>query len=153
VIAVAFYGPKRASFYIDDGTGWRRMSPVDEAHASTGFDQATGRHHIGVSVFRRSGDRFVLAFDLSRLNRKLTSAAVLRLASAWRHVEGHPLSSRSRRRAHFSATFAEIPTTLDRLDWWRAELRYVLMDPISYESAVTHLTVNGDEHASQPSSQ
>jgi hypothetical protein len=122
--------------FIQCGSEWHRMTPRDEAHAHTGQDRQTGELNIGVFIERRPGDRVIIGFDVFRTGLRLKREVTERLDLKWQE-EVATLPSRTlrhlSRKAHFSLSFAEIPTTAARVEYWQGEIERALSDPGSYE--------------------
>jgi hypothetical protein len=132
-IPVTFHGPQRSQYYVEAPRGWRRLLPREESHASTGYDLHR-EAHLGVSVTRRQNGRYRIAFDVFRLNLKLTASVLDRIERRWRE-QASTFSKPIQRRMtlHTSASFVELETFPERVEEWKSFLEALLTSSGSYE--------------------
>jgi len=133
---IRFYSGRQESFIGDGPNCWRRMTPEDAARLHTGFDHETREPHVGIYISSQNG-RAKIGFDLWRLGLNLAPAALARLEARWRSDDAVLFSQTAlrtiHRKVHFSKSFATVVTMPERVEWWRAELESLLVNPESYE--------------------
>jgi hypothetical protein len=128
----------RSDFFRQDPShrySWRRLQPRGEARQRTGFSHETGELHVGIFLEPRPNDRVILGLDIFRTGLTIKPTITEQLRHLWyEEVAAWPRkSSALLRKAHFAVSFVEVPTTRDRVEYWRGELERVLGDPESYE--------------------
>jgi hypothetical protein len=126
----------RSESFVQSGSGWRRLTPEDEAKMFSGHDRETRELCIGVYVVRRQNGLLCVGFDLWKLNVNLCPAAIERIKTRWnREATGlsKSLLRSAQRRSHFSKSFARFEVSPEHLEGWKAELESVLSDPASFE--------------------
>jgi hypothetical protein len=123
-----------SQFFIENSSNsWRRMSPREEALGRTGFAPDSREIQVGIFV-----ERGIVGFDLSRAGLRLKVETIEKLAERWRHeLADSNLQTRVQRRlrdrAHFSASFVEIPVLNGDMEEWSHLIEVVLNSPASYE--------------------
>jgi hypothetical protein len=135
----------RSETFIESDTGWRHMSPEDEARSRTGLDRETHEPNIGIHVVRRPNGLVRIGFDLWKLDVNLRLATVENLESRWREQAARfskPLLRSVSRRAHFSKSFAQFEVAPEELEGWKHELESVLSSVDSFEPIEARITEN-----------
>jgi hypothetical protein len=132
---VKFIGPGKSPYFVEDRYRWRRMRPREEARLRTGFANDNRELHVGVFVERRQNKHAIVGFNMFKVGLALRPEVLVELLLKWQREDAPSLMPKSfRLKSRFSKSFVEIPTTSNRVEFWKQLFESVLTDSRSYEN-------------------